>query len=107
MPESKAADESLKKYQEELVAKGEKMDADIRKKILEFSKAVESGQMAPAEEAKKEKELMAERDALRKFEVEASRLVQEKRQELLKPIVEKAQNGRIEVAKENNCLMVY
>ena len=107
MPESKSADEALKTYQEELVEKGEKMDQEIRKKILDFSKMVDSGQMSPAEQAKKEKELLAEREAIRKFEVDASRLVQEKRQELLNPIVEKARSAIAEAAKENNCVMVF
>ena len=107
MPESKAADEALKKYQDELVAKGTEMANTFKTKAEAYYKKVQGGTIAPAAQAAEEAELKKEQEAILKYEQEVSAKVQEKRQELLKPIIEKAENAINQVAKEKGFTVIF
>ncbi len=107
MPETKAADTQLETFQKELVAKGEDMVKAFQEKYGKFVSDVQSGGIAPKDQQTRGQALQAEQQSIAQYENEVIQKVQEKRQELLKPIIEKAQNAIDEYAKANGYVMVF
>ena len=61
----------------------------------------------PAQQAPQEAALQKEQQEIMAYEQEVMQLVDAKRQELLKPIFDKAQNAINDVAKSNGYIMVF
>ncbi len=107
LPETEAADKELEAYQKQLVAKGEEMAKSWQEKAKGYGQKVQSGEIAPIEQQKQQAALEKERDDILAYQQEVTQKVQEKRQELLKPIIDKAEAAIKEVAKENGYLMIF
>ncbi len=107
MPETKAADEKLKSYQDSLVAKGQEMGKAFQEKYIAALKEVQAGTLSPMQQQKKQEELEKEQDALAQYEQEVGEKVQAKRAELLDPIVKKAELAIEEIAKANGYVMIF
>ncbi len=107
MPDTESADKQLETYQKELVVKGENMVEKFQEKYGEFVSAVQSGSLAPKEQQAKEAALQQEQQAIIAYEQEVVQKVQAKRQELLKPIIDRVQTAIDDYAKANGYVMIF
>jgi outer membrane protein len=107
LEETKAADSELEAYQKQLVTKGEEMAAAWQKEAQAFAQQVQSGTMAPKAQQETQAKLEKERDEILAYEQEVAQKVQAKRQELLEPLITKAEQAIQEVAKENGYVMIF
>ncbi len=107
MAETKAADAQLEALQKQIVAKGEKMATDFQAKVQAFYQAANSGSMAPAEQQKQQAALEQEQQSLMAYEQTSLQQVNQKRAELIAPIVEKAKDAISRVAKANGFVAVF
>ncbi len=105
MPETESANSELDTYQKQLVSQGEQMAIALEAKFQKYVKQAED--LAPKVLQEKEAELQKERNDILRYEQEVMQKVEIKRQELLNPIVEKAQKAIAEVAKANNYQFVF
>jgi outer membrane protein len=107
MPETNTANAQLNQYQNELVAKGESMAADFQKKYEAYAMKIQAGQIAQQEQQATEVALGKERDAIVAYEADVQQKMESKRQELLKPIIEKVESAVTTVAKENGYELIF
>ncbi len=107
MPETKTADETLKKYQEELVAKGEEMAKKFQESYTKALAEVREGKLSPLQQQRLQSDLEKEQQAIADYEEDISEKIQTKREELLRPIVEKADKLIEEIAKANGYVLIF
>lgn len=107
LPETEAADSELEAYQKQLNADLEKKTKDWQAKAETFVKDVQGGNLAPLKQQEREQALEQERNTIMADQQSIGQKVQKKRQELLKPIVEKVESAIKEVAKENGYTMIF
>ncbi len=107
MPETKKADEDLKVFRDGLVADGENKLKAFQEKYAQAIKDVQEGKLSPLQQQQKEQELEQEQLALQALEQDIAQKVEAKRQELLKPIFDRAAKSIEDVAKENGFLMIF
>lgn len=107
MPETKAADEALKQFQQEMVAKSDTMAKKFQAKYVAAAKDVQEGKLSPLQQQQKEEELKKEQESIVQYQQEVSQKVQAKREELLKPIIDKAEKTIADHAKTNGYVMVF
>lgn len=107
MPETKGADEALKKFQQEMVSKGDTMAKRFQEKYIAAAKDAQEGKMSPQQQQVKEAELKKEQETIVAYQQEVQQKVQAKREELLKPIVDKADKAIADIAKANGYVMIF
>jgi outer membrane protein len=107
LPETEAADKELEEYQKQLVAKGEEMAKSFQEKYIEFVKEVQGGNLPPVKQQEQQTALQQQQQEILDYEQEIVDLVQKKREELLKPIIDKADSAVQEVAKENGYTFIF
>lgn len=107
LPEVKKADETLAAYQQELITKGEQMAKALEGKIQKYVQEAQGGTLSPVQQQQKEGALEKERQAILAYEQEVMTKVEQKRQELLEPVIEKVNNAIQEVGKENGYSMIF
>lgn len=107
MEETKAADSELDAYQKQLVGKGEEMAKQFQKDYQAVVKEAQAGNLTPAQQQQKEKELSDKRDEILAYEQDVKQKVEGKRQELLTPIIERAEAAVREVAAEQGFSMIF
>lgn len=107
MPETKAADEAMKKFQQDMVAKGDTMAKKFQEKYIAAAKDVQEGKLSPLQQQQLEESLKKEQETLAAYQQEMNQKVQAKREELLKPIIDKAEKTIAEIAKTNGYVMVF
>lgn len=107
MPETKTADTLLAAYQTQLIAKGEAMAKTFEENYKKYALDAQSGTVPPVQMQAKEEALQKERDAIVAYDKEIQTLVQQKREELLKPIFDKVQVAIQAVSKEGGYVMVF
>lgn len=107
LDETKAADSELEAYQKQLVSKGEEMAANWQKEAQAFAQQVQSGSMAPKAQQETQAKLEKERNDILAYEQEVAQKVQAKRQELLEPLITRAEKAIQDVAKENGYIMIF
>ncbi len=107
MAETKAADSELEAFQKQLVSKGEEMAKTFQGKVAKFQQEIQGGGVTPKDQAEREKVLGAEQQSIIQYEQEVQQKLAAKREQLIKPIVEKAQKAIEEYAKANGYGMVF
>ncbi|NRB51290.1 MAG: OmpH family outer membrane protein [Saprospiraceae bacterium] len=107
MAETKAADSELEAFQKQLVSKGEEMAKAFQAKVTKFQQEIQGGGVTPKAQAEQEKVLGEEQQSIIKYEQEMQQQLAAKREQLIKPIVEKAQKAVEEYAKANGYGMVF
>ncbi|RMF00569.1 MAG: OmpH family outer membrane protein [Bacteroidetes bacterium] len=107
MPETKDADAQLEAYQKDLVSKGEAMAKEFQTEYTAFVQAVQEGNLPPIKQQEMQAVLEKKQQEIVAYEQEVAQLVNAKRQELLAPIVDKAQAAVDSVAQANNFLLVF
>lgn len=99
MPESTAANSSLEKLQDSLVTEGEARAKAFQEKYIAFATAMQDGTLTPVQQQEQGQALEQEQQQLAQLEQIIPQIIEARRQELLVPIVQKAQAAIAEVAK--------
>jgi len=107
MPDTKAADSQLEAYQKQLVSKGEEMAKTFQANYQKLVTDINSKTLSPKVQQDREVALQTEQQALLQYEQEVIQKVNVKRDELLKPIVEKVQAAIKAIGKENGYAMIF
>ena len=107
MPETKQADSDLEAYQKQLIAKGEEMAKAFQVKVDSFYARAQTGTLTPIQQQEEQKVLQAEQQKILAYEQEVVQKVQAKRQELLKPIIDRASATIKEFGTSNGYKMIF
>ena len=107
MPAAQAANAELEVFQKELIAKGEAMAAAFQEEYVAFAKAVQGGTLPPVKQQEQQAVLEQKQQDIMAYEQQIGVDINKKRDELLQPIIEKAQKAIADVARENNIQLVF
>lgn len=107
LDETQAADSTLANYQDQLVAKGEEMAKKWQQKAQAFAKKAQAGELPPVKQQEQQQKLEEERAKILEYEQDVSKKVQQRRKELLEPIIAKVEAAIDDVAKENGYVMIF
>ena len=105
MPGTKAAEAELEAYNQDLVAKGEQMVADFQAGVQELQGQVDN--LPPVKLAEMQAELTKSRDAIGVYEQEMQVKLEQKRQELLGPLIQQARDAIDTVAAREGYALVF
>lgn len=105
MPEKIAAEKSIQDYAKQMETQLLEMQTELEKKYNTYM--AEKATYSEIVGKTKEEELMSMQQRIQTFQQSAQTEIQKKEQELLKPIIDKAQKAIAEVAKENNYTYVF
>lgn len=106
LPETKSADSAIKKLNEESTNELEGLAKKLEAKALQFQKDVQSGALSPQQQTTQQEALQKEQQALLLKEQQLSQKIQQKRQELLQPILLKIENAVKSYAQSNGYNMI-
>lgn len=107
LPESKVADDALAKYQEGLAAKFQEKVTKFQTDVKAFEETAARGTLNKNQIGERSAALQKRQEALGKEEYDLGQQVNEKRAELLKPILEKIDTAIKAVGKEGNYTMIF
>lgn len=107
LTDTRKADIDLEEYQNTLVAEGQAMAEKFKNNYIAFMKEQQSGNLAPIKEKEQQELLQKEQEVIQAFEQQIQQKLQIKREELLKPIVDKITAKINEVCTENKFVMVF
>lgn len=105
MPEYAQADTALGKYRNELMQQIQVMQKEFQTNADQYVK--DSTTMSDAVKEVKRSELQDQQTRLMRFQQTSQQKMQEKQQELLKPIIDKAQKAVNDVAKSKGYTYVF
>lgn len=107
MPEVKQADANLEALQKQLQKKGQGMVEKLQNDYLAIQQKVEQGLLSPQQQETEAKKLEERQAEIAKFEQDMVNQLQEKRNELLQPIVDRVNKAIADVAKEDGYQMIF
>lgn len=107
MPEAIAANDSLEVIQATMVAEGQIKAQQFERDAKAFVAKATAGTLTPQQQETQQAALEKRQQEIQNLEQAIVRKVGAKRDQMLAPIVERAQNAISEVAKEKNLLMVF
>ena len=107
MPDVKQADANLEALQKQLQKKGQKMLEDLQKKYAEAQQKVAEGVWSPKQQEEEGAKLQAEQTKIAQFEQDMVNQIATKREELLKPILDRVNEAIKTVAKENGYQFIF
>lgn len=107
MPESAKADSALQKFAAELDGLGQQMYLEYQKKATEAQAKIDKGQMTDVQKELVAKELADLEKRITDFQQSANDRVDQKRDELYAPILQKANDGIKAVAKANGYTYIF
>lgn len=105
MPETKKSEDSLKRYTEDLNGQLEQMLAELKTKYTEYQSKQSSWSEAVREY--RGKEIQDLQTNIDNFQQRAQQDISSKREELLRPIMERAEQAIKDVAKEGKYTYVF
>jgi outer membrane protein len=106
-PLVKAADTKLKTFQEGLIASGQNMVQKFEMDYNNYVAEVEAGGLSKVQMGQREAELGKAQEAIQKYEIEVQQKIANKREELYKPILDKAKIAIDEIGKEGKYTMIF
>ncbi|MDX1476987.1 MAG: OmpH family outer membrane protein [Saprospiraceae bacterium] len=107
MPDVKAADAALETYQKELVSQGQAKVKAFETNYTKYMTDVNEGLLSKIQMQEREAALGQEQQAIADFEKEVQLKVLQKREELLKPILNKVDEAIQAVGKEGGYTMIF
>jgi outer membrane protein len=107
IPEAQAAEKELETYRNQLIAGLEKKGEALQADALKLQQEYDSGALSQVKAQEKQTALMKRGEDLRNEEVELGNQVAAKREELLKPILDKLDAALKEVGKEGGYTMIF
>ncbi len=105
MPERAAAEEEFNKFQGELEDILGEMQQDYQNKLSEFEQM--GSEVSEIKRNAKVAEIQDIQQRIQNYQVTAQQQIQQKQNELLSPVFEKAENAIEEVAKEKGLIYVF
>lgn len=106
LPEVKAAELSVEALQKQLQKKAQDMLQKFQADYTEVQRKVENGDLSPKQQEEEGKRLEAKQTELSQLEQDSYKQIQDKRNDLLRPIYDKVNQAIKEVAEENGYLML-
>lgn len=106
LPDVKAADLTVEALQKQLQKKAQDMVQKFQTDYAEVQRKVENGDLSPKQQEEEGKRLETMQNELSKFEQDSYTQIQNKRNELLKPIYDKVNQAIKEVAEENGYFLL-
>ncbi|MFN0216102.1 MAG: OmpH family outer membrane protein [Saprospiraceae bacterium] len=107
LPDTKKADEAIKLFTGKLGAIDDSLGRALQVAADSLQREYDAGNLTPLQAQQRQAELQKQQESLQKFEQEANQMVNAKREELLKPILEKVDVAIKAVAKENGYTMIF
>jgi len=107
MPELQTIDQQLKSEYETLEGQLTTMQEDLKKLQTDYLTKLQAGTMAPEERANLETQLQETNAKVQNFYQTSQQTLQQKEQQLKKPIYDKVSNAIQEVGAENNFLYIF
>jgi outer membrane protein len=107
MPDVKAAEAKLKVFADKLAATDDSLTKSFQADYEKLAKAYQAGELTPLVAQQQQAELEKRQQAIQAFEEDANKQVTDRRNELLKPILDKVQEAVNQVAKANGYAMVF
>lgn len=107
MPQVKQADATLEALQKQLQKKGQGMVEQLQKDYQVAQEKIGRGELSPKQQEEEGTKLEAKQAEIQKFEQEMQKQVQDKRNELMTPILDTINKAIQDVAKENGFTFVF
>ena len=107
MPDTKKANDDLKVFADKLSAKDDSLTKAFQAAYSQLEQDYNSGILTPVVAQQRQEELQKQQAFIQKFEEDAQKQVSDKRDELLKPILDRVDAAVKAVAKENGYLMIF
>ncbi len=107
MPDRVKADESLEAFQKPLLEDGQSKVKALETKVEQLYKDIETGSLSQVQIQDRQTALQKEQEGIGKYEKEVQEKIMQKREELLKPILDRVQQAIEDVAKENSYTMIF
>ncbi|MGB3547214.1 MAG: OmpH family outer membrane protein [Saprospiraceae bacterium] len=107
MPDTEKAQADLQAFEAQLEKQGEEMVAKFQAEYEVFVTEVNGGDLTPKAQQVRQEELQKKQQAIAAFEQKASTDLEKKRNELLGPIIKKAQDAIAKVSKANGYQLVF
>ncbi len=106
-PDVRKADTTLVKLQESLSVKGQEMLKKLETDYNKYMQDSNAGIITPAQAKVMEADLQKQQETIDKYRQEITGQLEQKRQELLKPILEKIDTAIKAIGKENGYAMIF
>lgn len=107
MAEVKQAEANLEALQKQLQKKGQGMVQKLQSDYTAIQGRIEKGEMTPKQQEEEAKKLKQREADIAKFEQDMVKQIQDKRNELLKPIYDKVNDAITAVAKEGGYQFIF
>ncbi|MCB0662017.1 MAG: OmpH family outer membrane protein [Saprospiraceae bacterium] len=107
MPEMKQAESSLEVTKKQYQERGKKMIEDLQMQYQEVQKKQAEGALSPKQMEEEEGKLMKAQEDIQNYEQEMVQKIQEKRNQVLEPLLTRINDAIQAVAKENNYQFIF
>lgn len=107
MSDVKAADSQLETLQKQLISKGEGMVKAFQAEYQAIVAEVNAGKLTPKQQQEKQEVLQKKQQEIQAYEQQVQVDINKKREELLRPILDKVDKAIQEVGKENGFLFIF
>lgn len=107
LKEAKQASLALKQYEQSLSKAGEDMLASFQQKLKAFQEEVKKGSLTTNQQKQKESELEVDQNAIVNYRESMRSSLDKKRQELVKPILEKINNALKAIGVEEQYQFIF
>lgn len=107
LPETKKANDDLKVFTDKLAAKDDSLTKAFQAAYSQLEQEYNAGTLTPVQAQTRQEELQKQQTVIQAFEEEAQKQANARRDELLRPILEKVDAAVKAVARENGYLMIF
>ncbi|MEM9990402.1 MAG: OmpH family outer membrane protein, partial [Bacteroidota bacterium] len=107
LPAVEQADKEMEAYQKQLIAKGEEMAKAFQTKLNAYMEKANAGTLSKVQEQAEQTKLQQEQQSIAKYEKEIVVKMQQKRQELLAPILQKVDAVIKAIGEEQGYDMIF
>lgn len=105
LPETEAAEQQLRAFNDQLVAEGEKMAAGLQAEAEQLAR--DQASIAPVKFRERRDALLAKQQKLGEFEQQVELDLEKKRQELLGPLIQRLRDAVDAVAERDGYALVF
>ncbi len=105
MPENDSAQVQLQRYAKQLQDQMDELQVEYNRKLQDYQ--AQQDQLTDLIRKTKEQDLIDLQKKIQDFQVAAQQDMQKKQQEMLQPIIDKANNAIKEVARENGFIYIF
>lgn len=107
LAEAKAIANQIASYEKSLTAQGEEMMQKFQKNVEAFQRDAQSGNLTPIQQQSKQTELETEQTAIDNYQRSAQESLLKRRDELLKPLLDKINAAIAAIGKEEGYSFIF